>query len=895
MQTGTMQIQFCGDRTIHVIYRPDGTIPNHPVGFAVLQEPLPGKFQKTETSDAIILKTLKCGVEINKQTGALSFIGSDGKPFLQEVADGGKAITPATVEGTATNTIDQKFILDPTEGLYGLGQHPTGTMNYLGTKVHLEQVNTDIAVPVLLSSKGYGVFWNNPAITDVIFSKASDANPTVEWKSEFGDSIDYYVFYGPGSDQVIADYRALTGAVPMFGRWAWGYWQCKEHYASQQELLDVAARYRASKIPIDGIIQDWLYWAPHPWGSHQFDAARYPDPAKLTQELHAENIHIIISVWPRFEPGSDNYKAMLDAGNLYPSPHPGDLLYYDAFKPAAQTLYWGQISKELFADGFDGWWLDASEPDIHDRAFRDTKTAAGPGTEVFNAYPLMHTTSVYQGQRAENSSKRVFILTRSAYAGQQRNSIVAWSGDIQGDWGTFAKQIPDGLNFTYTGIPYWNTDIGGFTGSDPLNPGYAELFTRWFQFGSFCPMFRVHGTHQPKEMWRFDPETESILVKYDKLRYHLLPYIYSVSWMVTHDAYSMMRGLVMDFQQDPKVANIPDQYMFGPAIMVNPVTRPIIDHSAVTIPSSQWIDKNGQPGALSATYYQGKNFDEKKLERRDPVVSFNWKNPPDPQMERTNFSVRWEGFLLTDKAGEYTISMSADDAMRFWLDGKLIIEDWGEHGLSIKQVRIALPANAKIPVKIEYFQTTGEAIVDVKWSPPGENKDVPTRQVYLPAQTDWYNFWTGEKLTGGQTIAAPAPVETMPLYIRAGSILPYGPDIQYASQSVDPMELRIYRGADGTFTLYEDENDNYNYEKGVYATIPFSWSEKDQALTIGKRQGQFPGMLAQRTFRIVGVSVGHGVGTDSTPHPDVMVRYIGNPIRVPLAPSDASPTSEIEK
>jgi alpha-D-xyloside xylohydrolase len=745
MQTGTLQLQFCGERTIHVIYSPEGKIPDGPTGLAVLKEPAPGPFQETETPDAITVKTAQCGVQVDKKTGALVFLGKDGAPFLREAPDGGKTLAPSQTAGIATHSIDQKFMLDPTEALYGLGQRPSGVMNYVGSTVHLEQVNGDVAIPVLLSSKGYGVFWNNPAITDVIISKASDPHPTVEWKSEFGSVIDYYVFYGPTTDEVIADYRELTGAAPMFGRWAWGFWQCKEHYATQQELLDVVARYREMKIPLDCIIQDWFYWNPYPWGSHMFDAARYPDPSELTQKLHAESAHIIISVWAKFDPGSPNFEALRQAGDLLEPPasqHASAIRYYDPFKPEARKLYWEQISQELFAHGFDGWWLDASEPELNVKwgEFRELPTNAGPGAAVYNAYPLMHTTAVYQGQRAENSDKRVFILTRSAYAGQQRNAAVTWSGDIQGTWDVYAKQIPDGINFTYSGIPYWNTDIGGFFGHDPADPAYAELFTRWFQFGSFCPMFRVHGTNQPKEMWRFAPEIQAILIKFDKLRYHLLPYIYSTAWKVTNENSSMMRGLVMDFQHDPKVYNIPDQYMFGPALLVNPVTKPLV-------------------------------------------------------------------------------------------------------------------ADKSIP---------------------------STRDVYLPADTSWTDFWTGENAAGGQTVKANAPIETMPLYVRAGSIIPYGPDVQYAAEKVDPIELRVYRGADGAFTLYEDENDNYNYEKGAYATISFSWSEKDQALTIGKRLGKFPGMLEARTIRIVWVSPGHGAGVDLTAAPDVEVRYTGNPVTVPF-------------
>jgi len=903
MSPGLLRIEPVGDRTFHVVYAQGDALPNNPL-FAVEKQPVPGAFNVTEAADTVTVKAAQCSVVVDKKTGALSFLDAAGKPFLNETADGGKSLTPATVGGVDTNAVDQKFVLDLQEALFGLGQHPGGVMNWVGHSVHLQQKNMDIAIPVLISSKGYGVFWNNPAVTDVKVSKADDPAPVVEWNSEAGTGIDYYVFYGPEIDQVIADYRELTGAAPMFGRWGFGFWQCKQRYHSQQQLLDTVARYRQMQVPIDGIIQDWLWWYPNPWGSHQFDETRYPDPAGMMKQLHDENVHLLISVWAKFDVGSDNANELNAAGALFPKVisyvyPPGKGQWYDPFSADGRRIYWNQISKQIFSKGVDGWWLDASEAELsgHWGEFRDFTTAAGPGALVYNAYPLMHTTGIYQGQRAETSDKRVFILTRSAYAGQQRNAAVSWSGDVRGSWDIFQQQIPNGINFSLSGLPYWNTDTGGFFGGSLSDPKYAELFTRWFQFSAFCPMFRVHGDatqdaveptqrDKPgKEMWNFPPETEKILIDYDNLRYHLLPYIYSVAWKVTSEGSTMMRGLVMDFQQDPKVYNIPDQYMFGPAIMVAPVTKPIVD-SCVAIPSSQWIDKTGQPGALTGTYYQGKNFEEEKLERRDSTISFNWnQDAPDPQMQRTNFSVRWEGSLLTKQAGDYTFSMSADDGTRLWIDGKLVIEDWAARPSVTKVVKVTLPANSKIPVKIEYFQDQFDATVDLKWAPPGGNSDGFTRAVYLPAGTSWTDFWTGETVPGGQTVEAKAPIETLPLYVRAGSILPYGPKVQSSAEAADPLELRIYRGADGAFTLYEDEGDNYNYEKGVYAMIPFKWDEKAGVLTIGERKGKFPGMLARRTFRVVWVAPGHGVGLDSTEKADIEVNYDGDEVAV-RAPSN---------
>ncbi len=415
--------------------------------------------------------------------------------------------------------------------------------------VHAEQ--TDSATVTLAANSRHQIrmeyFQNTGGAVARLFWQLPGDSSLVTWDSDAADAIDYYFMDGPALDQVIADYRDLTGSAPMFGKWAWGFWQCKEHYATQKELLDVAQRYRQMQAPLDNVIQDWYYWNPHPWGSHEFDTNRYPDFAGLMSELHSENVHLIISVWGRFDEGSSNWTELKEAGGLYPEVFtnfmPGKFQYYDAFNPAARRIYWRQISDDLFADGIDGWWLDASEPELSGQwgQFQDFMTAAGPGFKVFNAYPLMHTTGIYQGQRAQTSGKRVFILTRSAYAGQQRNAAVTWSGDVEGTWQELQRQIPAGLNFSISGIPYWNTDTGGFLSGDPADPNYAELFTRWFQFSAFCPMFRVHGTNHPKEMWRFDTNTENILIQYDKLRYHLIPYIYSVSWMVTsprlyHDA-----------------------------------------------------------------------------------------------------------------------------------------------------------------------------------------------------------------------------------------------------------------------------------------------------------------------------------------------------------------------
>lgn len=734
LKSGLLKLRVFSPRVIEVIAVPGDAFSTNR-SLAVIRAPQPTRWTVKESADQIQLRTAELVVSVNRTNDSVTFADKDGTLILAEKA-WGKSFTPTRVGNREAMSSQQTFVFPPDEAVYGLGQHPDAPMNYRGARIHLQQENRIIAVPFLVSSKGYGVLWDNPAVTDVDVGVIDAA--TLAWNSEVGAAIDYYFVYGPELRDVVAGYRELTGDVPMFPQWSWGFWQSRERYETQKELLGVVNRYRQLGIPLDGIIQDWQYWTNGGWGSHDFDRQRYPDATAMVKAVHAANAHIIISVWARFDLGLANLAELERAGAVYPPVYPnvypaGKGKWYDPFNPLGKNLYWKFLSEKLLARGFDGWWMDASECELGGNwgEMRDLMTGAGSGAKVFNAYPLEHSAGVYQGQRVETADKRVFILTRSAWAGQQRNATMVWSGDTHGSWEIFQKQIPAGLNFVASGIPYWNTDIGAFFGGDPRDPKYAELFTRWFQFGAFCPMFRVHGTGAAKEVWRFDPSTQSILTNYITLRYHLLPYIYSTAWNVTHDRETMMRPLIMDYRTDTNVLNIADQFLFGPALMACPVTQPT----------------------------------------------------------------------------------------------------------------------------------------------------ETSRKAYLPAGT-WFDFWTGEKFSGRQTINAVAPIQTMPLFVRGGSILPYGPAIQYAMQSSDPMELRIYRGADGKFTLYEDEGDNYNYERGAYATIPINWNETKQTLTIGKRQGKFPGMMRERTFRIVFVSKDHGAGVANTAKPDQQVVYRGSKITV---------------
>ncbi len=735
LKTGSLKLEVWGERTIRVLYSSGASVAAETGSLAVNEaRPVtPFTISDSEAALTVTISASKLSARVDKNTGQLTFLDANGVTLLRDATNNARTLSAGMAGGQPTQVAQQSFETSTTESFYGLGQHQQGSLTYNGRSVTLQQQNPgESGVPVLVSSAGYGVLWDNPSQTTVDLSKAG----TLTWKSAASTQIDYYFMAGPEPDQIIAQYRALTGAPPLFGRWAWGFWQSKEHYGSQAELLGVVSKYRSMMLPLDGIIQDWQYWSPAAWGSHQFNAQNYPDPAGMFAQAHTNHVHALISVWARFDKANyANYNALNAAGALV-EPGFNDFTYYDPFKLANRQLYWQQMHDELFTKGVDGWWLDSTEPDLGGGWGTD-KTAMGPGAFVFNAFPLMTTTAVFEGQRAATAEQRVFLLTRSAYTGEQRNAATVWSGDIHGDWPTFKAQIPAGLNFSLSGIPYWNTDIGGFyPQSNPGmigTPGYTELFERWFQFGAFCTMFRSHGTGGDKNMYSFGAAAQAVLLGVDQLRYRLLPYMYSLSWMVTHQGYTVMRGFVFDFRADAKALGVADQFMFGPALMVNPVTAP----------------------------------------------------------------------------------------------------------------------------------------------------NVTTRSVYLPANTTWYDFWTGASQAGGQTVNAAAPIEHLPLYVRAGSILPMGPALQYATEKPsDPTELRVYKGANGTFTLYEDENDNYNYEKGMYATIPFIWDDASKTLHIGARSGSFPGMLMNRTFQVVFVDTTHGIGTAPSATIDKSVTYSGTAVDV---------------
>lgn len=868
---------------------------------------LPFKVQRT--ADGISLSTGRLTAVVSLADGRVAFDDPNGRPITQEWA-GGSSFQPVVIDGHHYFAIRQQFTSTADEAFYGLGQHQNGLIDYKGKSVTLAQHNMDVAVPFVVSSGDYGILWDNDSITrfgdprpwqqlsqNLIlrndqgqpgltaryyvggklvltrteqnidyqyltwhatyppsFPKALVALPHVKvvwtgtleakraglhtfslygsdyqqlwiggrqvidaWRqnwnpwfrnfsvhmqpgkplpirlvwnreggyiallhrpprtaaarnrlslySEAGHAIDYYFVRGDDLDQVIAGYRELTGRAVLLPRWAYGYWQSRDHYQTQAQLLGVVQRYRELGIPLDNIVQDWRYWKDDAWGSDRFDRSRYPDPRAMIAEVHALHAHFMISVWPKYYPTTANYKQLAAIGGMFPLEvklgikdwvGPGyTSSFYDPFMAAARHLYWNQIERNLGVLGVDAWWLDADEPDmvsnttIAEREALMSPTPLGPGATQFNAYALEHVCGVDHGNLRSRPDRRVFILSRSGFAGLQRCGAAVWSGDIAPRWSDMKNQIAAGIGFSLSGLPNWTMDIGGYQPETRyLDPDAANLaqwreqYTRWFEFGAFCPIFRSHGQVPYREIFNVAPPGSriyDILVSYDRLRYRLMPYIYSLAGNTWLHNGTIMRALEMDFPADPNVRSIATEYLFGHAFLVSPVYR-----------------------------YRARN-----------------------------------------------------------------------------------------------------------WS------------VYLPAGTSWYDFYTNRSYAGGQTVTVAAPLSQMPLFVRAGSIVPVGPAIEYTGEKPDaPITLLVYTGRNGTFTLYEDQGTNLGYQKGRYSLIPFSYDRASDTLTIGARKGSFEGMPQRRVFDVRWIRPGSAAGDDFQARPDTSVEYSGTPIQVHCASRD---------
>jgi len=856
----------------------------------------------TVEGDFASLTLPQASATVGLADGRLTVSDPGGAVLLDEYAPA-RRLEPVEIEGQDWLATRVQFNRGTDEGLYGLGQHQNRQMNYNGEDVELAQHNMAIAVPYLVSTKGYGILWDNNSITRVgdpepyrklaldwradyylgeslVVSRPEDRvdyeyirdqarwpeaaraateaattgqntagntvqtqrvvwtgsytpeasgtykfrlysssyvsvfangekvlerwrqnwNPwyhnfeleltageavelKVDWEpnagyialyyadplpeadrhsvsfaSEAGKSIDYYVVPAPTMDAAIAGYRRLTGKAPMMPKWAYGFWQSRQRYETQKSLLEVMASYRAADIPIDNIVQDWFYWPEDSWGCHCFDPARFPDPAGMVEQVHGMDGRIMISVWPKFYPTTDNGKELRAGNYLYERPLAAGQLdwvgpgypntFYDPYTQEARAIYWRQMREDLLPLGFDAWWMDATEPDWHsnlsveERKHQMTSPATGvPGAAIFNSYPLPHAEGVAEGLREAQPDTRPFILTRSGFGGIQRASAALWSGDVAARWDDLRDQISAGLNLSLAGVPNWTHDIGGFAVENRYSsedPAYLaewrELYLRWFQFGAFSPLFRSHGEFPQREtpiIAAGDPAMLEGLTHYHRLRYRLMPYIYTLAAGTHFDEGTIIRPLVMDFEADRRVWGVDDQYMFGPAVLVAPVTA---------------------------------------------------------------FGAR-------------------------------------------------------------------------------------ERALYLPAGTDWYDLASGTRHAGGQEIAVAAPRERMPLFARAGAIVPTGAVVQSTAAAQEALTVHVFAGADGDFTLYEDQGTDMGYASGEFSRIPLHWDDARGVLEVGAREGSFPGMARERRIELV-LHHGSARGDAFAAPASAGTRYIGEPLTI---------------
>ena len=737
---------------------------------------------ESSTASAFRLKSSSLSVTINRHTGLISFATANGKPLLKEKAT---TFAPrATGSDKGRYTVSMSYQLDKDEAIYGLGTVQDGKLNRRGLSKRVEQSNIEDFQNVIQSVKGWGIYWDNYSC-----SHFDDNAQGMTFKAEVGDCADYYFMFGKNADGVNACMRQLTGNVPMFPLWTYGFWQCRERYKSSKELLEVVDNYRRLQVPLDGIIQDWQYWGNnYLWNAMDFLSEQFTDGKQMIDRVHEQNAHIMISIWASFGPQTQQFAKLAEKDLLLPietwpqsglshiwpprMEYPSGVKVYDAYSPVARQIYWDHL-KRLFDYGIDAWWMDSTDPDFFNPRESDFeyKTSAGSWRSVRNLFPLATVKGIYANQRKESADKRVFIMTRSAFAGQQHYGSGLWSGDVASTWDMLRKQVPAGLNYTMTGCPNFNTDIGGFfcgsyntdgTGSAPRNPQYQELYVRWMQYGLFCPVFRSHGADAPREIYQFGKKGEPIYDAIEstiRLRYRLLPYIYSTAWQVTSANESYLRALTYDFASDKNTWNLGSEFMFGRSILATPILDP--------------------------------QYTEEKIFKEDAMSGWDKK---DAKIEKLK-------------------------------DGKI---DFSEEKTATK---------------------------------------------YLPKGANWYEFYTEKLYKGGRNVTFTTTIDRTAMFVKAGTILPLAPVMQYAQQSQwDNLDIIVYPGSNAVFTLYEDEGDNYNYERGVYSTITMKWNDNQRTFTVEARQGQFPGMLQNRKFNI------RIAGTEAVKTVD----YNGNTVSVTL-------------
>ena len=706
------------------------------------------------------MKSKTLMVDIDRRTGLLVFYSESGKLLLKEKNIGFEKRDEGSDKGRYQVT--HTYQLEKNEAIYGLGTVQDGKLNRRGLSKIVEQTNLEDFQNVIQSIKGWGIYWDN-------YSRAyfEDNAHGMTFKAEVGDCADYYFMYGKTADGVNRCMRQLSGDVPMFPLWTFGYWQCRERYKSQQELLEVVDKYRKLQVPLDGILQDWQYWGSnYTWNAMDFIGETFPNGKLMIDSVHKQNAHIMISIWASFGPQTQQYAKLKEKGLLFDfetwpqsglshiwpprMDYPSGVRVYDAFSPVARQIYWDHL-KKLFDYGMDAWWMDSTDPDFFNakKEHYEQKGAMGSWRSVRNLFPLATVKGIYEKQRKASEEKRVFIMTRSAFAGQQHYGSGLWSGDVASTWDMLRKQVPAGLNYTMTGCPNFNTDIGGFfcgsyntngAGSAPRNKQYQELYVRWMQYGLFCPVFRSHGADAPREIYQFGKKGEPVydaIEKTIRLRYRLLPYLYSTAWQVTSQGESYLRALHYDFASDRRTWDMADEFMFGRSILATPILSP--------------------------------QYTEEKIFREDAMSGWEKKELKDEKIKELN----------ADFTEEKTVTK------------------------------------------------------------------------YLPKGADWFDFNTETLYRGGRDVTIPSALDRTAMFVKAGSILPLAPVMQYATEKQwDNLDIVIYPGCNATFLLYEDEGDNYNYERGAYSTIEMKWDNKKRTLTIDSRKGNFPGMMTNRKFNI---------------------------------------------
>ena len=763
------EVKFFTPRTVRIVKNAPDMSKEMGLSLVVTAEPEAVKVKTRTDGDIVTYSSSAITVSVNTKTQKVSFSDSKGNRLMEE---GTMAFTPINAGPDAGRyKVKQAFALDEDEPIYGVGMIQNEKMSQRGEHRLMMQSNLEDFSHFFQSVKGYGIYWDNYSPTQI------DDGKELSLESQVGCKVDYYFMYGGNADGVIKEMRSLTGKVPMLPLWTYGFHQSRERYKSSKELLDVVDTYYKKGVPFDGIIQDWQYWGNnYLWNAMEFLSDDFSDYKRMIKHVHDLDKHMSISIWASFGPETKAFRELKEKGLLYSfetwpqsglsawppnMDYPSHVVCYDVYSKEARDIYWKNLTR-LHKAGIDAWWMDSTDPDHH--SFKDSdldevkpitdpktgKDIMGSWRSVRNAFPLGSVQGVYENQRAQDASKRVFILTRSYFAGQQRTGANTWSGDVSSSWDSFRKQVPLCLNYTLTANPNVNTDIGGFfanaynkgyaDNSATKNPLYQELYVRWMQFGLFCPMMRSHGTEVFREIYHFGEPGEPVydaLLSAIKMRYEIMPYIYSQSWQVSKNDDSFMRALVMDFKDDRNVWNNNREYMFGHSFLVAPVVE------ALYTPESA-----NKTNAISG-----------------------W--------DRNNRSLYQDGFKA----------------------------DWAAR---------------------------------------------KTYEVYLPKGAKWYDYWTGEKLEGGQTIKADAPISHSPLYVKAGSIIPLcKADVKNAKVADwKNLDIVVYPGENAEFTLYEDEGDNYNYEEGQYSTIQLKWTDKTKTLTIGKRQGSFEGMQTARQFNV---------------------------------------------